>query len=271
MSDPIEQAAAVAARWWREAVAGPVVQHAGDAFLDMMGTVMAAQDGRPSDATANAFEAALQAAVADRLRRHGSVYLDVDYDPCRMLHDAWGAAAASGCLRWPWKTSMSVRPGDVTVSAGYRAPDQRLLGPAIWQVMAYRPAIEGEEWGDWWTMYCGTAEEEARYLYAMAVAALPAGGATRDADWRADRPSVMLTRDGSEVVMAAEGERVIPWNWCPTCKSHVDDDMRTGAFFDGSTGTCMGCRTVYVAVAWQDGSWSLVPADDGEEEDGDNG
>ncbi len=54
----------------------------------------------------------------------------------------------------------------------------------------------------------------------------------------------------------------VPWNWCPRCKQTVDDDMRTGEFRDGSEGTCLGCKTVYVAVAYQDDSWALVPREE---------
>lgn len=50
-----------------------------------------------------------------------------------------------------------------------------------------------------------------------------------------------------------------PWNWCASCGIDVQDDMRTGEFRDGSEGACFGCGTVYTAVAWEDGSWSLLP------------
>ncbi len=56
-----------------------------------------------------------------------------------------------------------------------------------------------------------------------------------------------------------------PWNWCPKCEQDVQDDMRIGEFRDGSEGTCVGCGTVYVAIAFQDGSWGLYAADDDEE------
>jgi hypothetical protein len=60
---------------------------------------------------------------------------------------------------------------------------------------------------------------------------------------------------------AVEPATETPWNWCPKCEQTVDDDMRTGEFRDGSECTCIGCRTVYVAVSYTDGSWSLCKVD----------
>lgn len=62
--------------------------------------------------------------------------------------------------------------------------------------------------------------------------------------------------------MQSIAEKETPWNWCQKCEQTVDDDMRTGEFRDGSEGTCIGCKTVYVAYLMTDESWALVPADE---------
>lgn len=60
------------------------------------------------------------------------------------------------------------------------------------------------------------------------------------------------------------------WNWCSRCGCSVDDDMLTGEFRDGSEGTCIGCGTVYVAVALTDGSWAFHEREDDEEHEDDD-
>lgn len=69
---------------------------------------------------------------------------------------------------------------------------------------------------------------------------------------------VIRGRAPADASPEARAEEEPPWNWCPRCKQTVDDDMRTGEFRDGSEGTCLGCGTVYVAVAYSDDHWALV-------------
>lgn len=56
-------------------------------------------------------------------------------------------------------------------------------------------------------------------------------------------------------------QREVAWNECPVCMQHVGDDMRTGEYRDSSNCTCVGCGVTYVATAFDDGSWGLVPPD----------
>ena len=195
----IEETARVAAAWWGRAVCGDCRHTAGDAMINL--ALDRTRPPVPRDDERARFEAELAKTIAEHLHKYGSAYLDVDYGPSLMLADAFAAACRGRSAPWPVKTRMSVAPGDVTVSNGYRAPLERLMGSPVWMVSAYRPPMTKDDFDNAWTVYIGTDEHEARRLFEIVKSALPDGGVTTERQWARDKCSVLLSRDGSDATI----------------------------------------------------------------------
>ncbi len=191
----IEEAATVAAAWWARQIGGHAKIETGSGMVNM---VLLRNAGPPAPKDeATRFEEALHAKLVEQLERHGKAYLSVDYHPDGLLRQVVSEVGTRA--QFPIKTSMSIRPGDVTVAAGYHAPNLRLLGEVVWQVSAFRPALCRGDTDRWATFYRGTDEAEARRMFALAVSVLPPGGTTTDRQFNPERCNVQLKRDGSDV------------------------------------------------------------------------
>lgn len=153
---PERQAARAAADWWAKAVGAPTFRatdensspedQANMGLAGMMASAVA--DLHPVSERAGAkFAEALAEAIEKTLRDAGKwgVSLDVDYGPCRMLHEAATTAGVNGS-RFPWKTNMRVTTEHVTVSAGYRAADQLVWASEEW--LANRPTCPSQGWDE---------------------------------------------------------------------------------------------------------------------------
>ncbi len=189
----IEEAATVAAAWWARQISGHAKLDAGDGWVNM---ALLLNGGPPATGDeATRFEAALRAKLIERVSLHGDASLDVDYHPSGLLRQV--VAETNTQAQFPVKTHMTVEPGSVMVSCGYRAPDERLLGEVVWQVSAFAPRVEAGS--RFVTFYRDTDEAEARRLFTLAVSVLPAGGTTTDREFSSERCNVQLKRDGSDV------------------------------------------------------------------------
>lgn len=149
-------AARAAADWWAKAVGAPtfraVDENSGpddQRRMGLAGTMASMVAGlHPvSEGSGAKFAEVLAGAVETTLRRAGKwgVSLDVDYGPCRTLHEAATAAGVNGS-RFPWKTNMRITTEHVTVSAGYRAADRLVWASDAW--LANRPICPSQGWDE---------------------------------------------------------------------------------------------------------------------------
>lgn len=114
-----EEVAAIAARWWGDLLMEPPSHDNGDAFQSVFGRLLAASEPAVTPAQRDAFVAALARSIEQAADDY--VFIDVDYDPCRMLQDAAATAGIVGTERFPWKTRMFIDGGKITVARGYGA------------------------------------------------------------------------------------------------------------------------------------------------------
>lgn len=136
MREEVEAAAA----WWADVLRGPPIKDNGDEMQSVMGTLAGALHGPPAEEQIAAFERELRAVaetMAERLRSyerehrgedHFLLVIDTDYGPGGVLLRALVASDQMGRLAplLPWKTTMTVTPGKVSVSKGYGAPEQTI-------------------------------------------------------------------------------------------------------------------------------------------------
>lgn len=116
--------AMAAARWWADALRDPK-QDNGDGMFNVLLSLVRSEP--PSDEQLDVFTAHLARAIDRRMvDTPWMVIIGVDYGPDPILA---AAADAAGIRRsgyaFPVKTCMWIKPGvGVTVSCGYRAPDE---------------------------------------------------------------------------------------------------------------------------------------------------
>ena len=125
----VETPAEAAAMWWASVLRDPKLDNGDGNPLTAVLTAMT-KDGRPEPATdvldqfkANLIERLNESlnAADDYTTRYG-IDLSVDYHPDSVLLDcADKAGFRGGMTDWPWKTTMFVKPEEVSVSYGYRA------------------------------------------------------------------------------------------------------------------------------------------------------
>lgn len=119
-----------AALWWAQALQAPKHDN-GDlfamAFVDMLSEYAPKAD-KPNSALNKFTEqlaAKLDALLADPDKGYmprSGITIGVDYDPDPMLYSTANEAGLDvGFNGWPWKTTMWVRPDEVTVRYGYQA------------------------------------------------------------------------------------------------------------------------------------------------------
>lgn len=124
-------AAQAAALWWTNVLTSPKLDNGDTSETGQTTALMGllAQVSRPQPADGlEAFGVILSEQLAALLQedngyvaRYG-ITLDVDYNPDRLLSEcAERAGLRTGLASWPWKTTMWVKPDEVTVSYGYRA------------------------------------------------------------------------------------------------------------------------------------------------------
>lgn len=119
-----------AAAWWADLFRKPVVHDNGVAEHSMLGTLVGLKAGKPTEEQIKTFEDHLyNALVAEAQRGRSYIYVDVDYHPGIFLQDAMDAAGmGDGFCRLPFKTSMWIDGGKVTVAKGYRAEMVTIYG-----------------------------------------------------------------------------------------------------------------------------------------------
>lgn len=148
---PVREESKAAARWWREVLAGPPTHDNGDDVQSLMGRLLGGISPELTGEELDAFEEELARYVDRRIeddrrtwegeRRMSQlggvdegffwISFGTDYGPDYLLAAAIEAAAnrtsrpevctRAAVNRLPWKTGMSLRPGEVKVSRGYGA------------------------------------------------------------------------------------------------------------------------------------------------------
>jgi len=119
-----EEVAAVAAKWWRDAVANGKWDN-GDPFQNAFVAVLGS-DLRGNDSeTLDRFESILK----NMIILSQETTFSVDYHPDQILEDAAKAAGfKSISFAFPCKTRMYISNGVITASLGYRAPRVYIYG-----------------------------------------------------------------------------------------------------------------------------------------------
>lgn len=118
--------------WWTVVLAGPLRFDNGDAHsvAPALALLAAANEPAPTEGQLMVFKNTLREILAreaaSRKNAEFHFWLGVDYGPCRTLAEAAEVAVIS-TFKFPWKTSMHIRPGSVTVALGYGTPFVELL------------------------------------------------------------------------------------------------------------------------------------------------
>lgn len=126
------KAAEFAAGWWAEQLAGVPRFDNGDksrmgGLTMLMALSARASMADPSDDTLAKFREALVTRLMEHSETEWPFAFGVGYGPDGILADAAEEAGLNaGEPRWPWKTMMWIRAGQVTVSAGYGAKHEHL-------------------------------------------------------------------------------------------------------------------------------------------------
>ena len=125
----VKTPAEAAAMWWTSVLRDPKLDNGDSNPITAVLNAMT-KEGRSEPATdvLDQFKANLIGRLNESLdgaddytARYG-VTLDVDYHPDRVLSDcADKAGFRGGMTAWPWKTTMWVKPDEVSVSYGYGA------------------------------------------------------------------------------------------------------------------------------------------------------
>jgi hypothetical protein len=130
-----------AAKWWRESLQWPKFDNGDRSNTGLMAESMARMGHKIHDEEVlKRFEIELRSAIAARYNEkknwhpsnpefggYGRV-ISVDYHADPILTGALEGAGgkANSMLSFPWKTTMHVGPGKVTVACGYGAPYQTI-------------------------------------------------------------------------------------------------------------------------------------------------
>lgn len=115
-----------AVNWWAEAIQHPKMDN-GDDNLAMLLTMFGGRTSRRqlTEADLQTFREKLTGGISEQMEDRGRVTLSVDYGPDHILGEA-GAAIGLGQFDFPCKTTMWITETEVSVSAGYGAPQQTI-------------------------------------------------------------------------------------------------------------------------------------------------
>lgn len=119
-----------AARWWANKLRGPVKLDNGDRSpvgvltALMAGDLQRAERSKRSEQDIAAFESALTDVIIEHAEEVSTYHpLSVDYGPGYWLNMAASRAGIDlGSASLPWKTTMWIRDGKITVAEGYASP-----------------------------------------------------------------------------------------------------------------------------------------------------
>lgn len=126
-----ETPAEAAAAWWASALRDPKLDNGEDnPMLDVLVAVARQTRSEPAAEAIDQFKANLIEKLNELLdglapydARHFGVDFGVDYSPDDVLWEcAEKAGISAGMIDWPWKTTMWVKPQEVSVSCGYGRP-----------------------------------------------------------------------------------------------------------------------------------------------------
>ncbi|MCR5146938.1 MAG: hypothetical protein K6B70_06320 [Clostridia bacterium] len=121
------QAAAVAAKWWTNAIAYPTVKNFsnGDpsdnqaSFLQLLGHLQA-MDHRATDIQLVNFRNTLSKRIEDEINKSGNLELDCELDPCDFLSKVAQSVGINTCL-FPFKRKMYITAYSVEIKDGYNS------------------------------------------------------------------------------------------------------------------------------------------------------
>jgi hypothetical protein len=129
VSDDNEYPAYVTAAidWWAEAIQHPKMDNGSNS----LGSLMAMLGGSSlaknfSEEEMKNFRSKLAAGIISEIEKYGCAQLRVDYGPDGILYEAGEAAGITNGFAFPCKTYMRVSKDEVTVSAGYAAPNETI-------------------------------------------------------------------------------------------------------------------------------------------------
>lgn len=119
-----------AADWWTKAISNPKFDNGDDSPQGGMAMVLANMAHQSkSDAGLEKFrETFVRRMKTEAEDGRAPHVVGVDYGPDSWLSSvAQEAGIATGITDWPWKTSMHLGDGKVTVRAGYHAPSEQIF------------------------------------------------------------------------------------------------------------------------------------------------
>lgn len=132
MSKSIEEIAKIAATWWADKVAKPKFDNGDNSDNGGMAQLLAALGTKPVGIEAREkFISELKSKIEKRIywepkyERVPRMVLSVDYGPDKDLYEAAEAAGVNK-MNFPWKTTMWIDKNHVSVSYGYRTPEEIL-------------------------------------------------------------------------------------------------------------------------------------------------
>lgn len=118
-----------AVNWWAETIQHPKMDN-GDDQLAMVMMMFGVRKHQYTTEQIQKFREVLTSGLVKEMDRMGRATLSVDYDPDRLLYEA-GKAIGMGQFDFPCKTTMWITDTEVSVRAGYGAPQK-----VIWSTTA---------------------------------------------------------------------------------------------------------------------------------------
>lgn len=119
-----------AVNWWSEAIQHPKMDNGDDGLAMIMMMFGGSNKRQLTESELQTFREALTTGITDQMNHAERITLSVDYGPDRILGEA-GYAIGLGQFDFPCKTTMWISETEVSVRAGYGAPEQ-----VIWSANA---------------------------------------------------------------------------------------------------------------------------------------
>lgn len=115
-----------AVNWWAEAIQHPKMDNGDDGLAKLMMMFGGRTSSRQlTEADLTTFRTTLAAGITREMEHRDRITLSVDYGPDCTLGEA-GDAIGLGQFDFPCKTTMWISETEVSVSAGYGAPEQTI-------------------------------------------------------------------------------------------------------------------------------------------------
>lgn len=114
-----------AVNWWAEAIQHPKMDNGTDELSMLMMMFGGSSRRQLTEADLQTFREKLTDGLMRHMEHSGRVTLSVDYGPDHILGEA-GSAIGLGQFDFPCKTVMWITETEVSVRAGYRAPEQTI-------------------------------------------------------------------------------------------------------------------------------------------------